>query len=275
VVIRLSQVIPIVFFCVLAACDFRIAAPGEVRGFVGPTLLIDADKAPPYSQKLNLVSINTVLESSKLAVAEKLAGYQRLGMDVHLPGSSDPHYQRLEMVFSTVHYSSHLSDQKLFPILIERPEFQAYTMGGREIIFYRGLIEMLSDDELAFVIGHELAHIAIGHIGQKRSRDVVNVPLAESQNRYGDFFSIANEEEADLLAIIYSYRAGYSPHAAVNMWSKLSSEDKPALYDLFTATHPSVKNRAALLATVVNNFDKTIGDYDAASLLVCNPIYCQ
>jgi len=81
------------------------------------------------------------------------------------------------------------------------PIFNAYSKRGN-ITLNRGLVDALNDDELAFVIGHEMAHAILGH----------NTP--------GHLGGVAAELEADRYGVRFAMRAGYDPEAAVSVIKK-------------------------------------------------------
>jgi predicted Zn-dependent protease len=159
-------------------------------------------------------------------------------------------------------------------------------MPGGKIMVYTGLIEKVktTDDELAAVIGHEIAHALREH-GRERmslayaqqggiallaaalgSRKNTQTAVALGAATMGAqlFFALPNsrtqETEADRMGLELSARAGYNPAAAVSLWKKMGEVggDKPAE---FFSTHPSDKTRIAdiesLLPTVMPLYEQT------------------
>lgn len=69
-------------------------------------------------------------------------------------------YYRLVRVFDRIHTSSHLRNERWRPVLIDRNSFNAFTTGGTYIVVHSELMKQLkSDDELAAVLGHEIATV--------------------------------------------------------------------------------------------------------------------
>ncbi len=165
-------------------------------------------------------------------------------------------------------------------------QVNAYCMPGGKIMVYTGLIEKVktTDDELAAVIGHEIAHALREH-GRERmslayaqqggiallaaalgSRKNTQTAVALGAATMGAqlFFALPNsrtqETEADRMGLELSARAGYNPAAAVTLWKKMGEVggDKPAE---FFSTHPSDKTRIAdiesLLPTVMPLYEQT------------------
>jgi predicted Zn-dependent protease len=155
--------------------------------------------------------------------------------------------------------------------LIKSDELNANCGPGGKIIVYSGLIDTLklSDDELAAVMGHEIAHALREHGREAMSKaygiqmaksgagtllglgqdslaladTVVNYSLTLPNSR-------ANENEADLLGLELSARAGYNPNAAITLWQKMQAQ-AGASQPEFMSTHPASANRIASLQAAI------------------------
>lgn len=147
--------------------------------------------------------------------------------------------------------------------VISSKEVNAWCMPGGKITVYTGLIERLrpTDDELAAVMGHEIAHALREH-GRERASQVMaqNVAISIigaatgmsgaaqdlSQVMLDVTLNLPNsrafETEADRIGVELAARAGYDPRAAVSLWqkmSKLGDGERPQ----FLSTHPSHESR--------------------------------
>src|SRR5882672_2192505 len=115
-------------------------------------------------------------------------------------------------------------------------------MPGGKIAVYTGLIEKLkiTDDELAAVMGHEISHALREHARERMGRQVATgvglsvveiftgIPLGDlgqtlAQSMFVLPNSRENEQEADRIGVELAARAGYDPHAAVTLWTKMAS----------------------------------------------------
>lgn len=138
-------------------------------------------------------------------------------------------------------------------------EVNAWCMPGGKIAVYTGLIEKLNvtDDELAAVIGHEIAHALREHARERASEQKVagsfisigsallgvgGLGQQGAEFAYMGLIGLPNsrshETEADRIGVELAARAGYDPRAAVTLWQKMgkvSSNSTPA----FLSTHPS------------------------------------
>ncbi|MFZ3185002.1 MAG: M48 family metallopeptidase [Pseudomonas sp.] len=151
--------------------------------------------------------------------------------------------------------------------LIDSDELNASCGPGGKIIVYSGLIEQLhlSDDELAAVMGHEIAHALREHGREAMSKAYAtqmaqqgigallglgqdSMALADNVVQYSMTLpnSRDNENEADLIGLELSARAGYNPQAAISLWQKMSSASAGAPPE-FMSTHPASSTRIAAL----------------------------
>jgi len=145
-------------------------------------------------------------------------------------------------------------------------QLNAYCMPGGKIMVFSGLVEKIdaSDDELAAVIGHEIAHALREHGRERMSQayiqqygmqaltalagDGLTGVLATQGAELGTqlFFSLPNsreqEREADRIGLELAARAGYNPNAAVTLWQKMAAES-PNSPPEFLSTHPASQNR--------------------------------
>ena len=144
-------------------------------------------------------------------------------------------------------------------------DMNAYAMPGGKIMVYSGLVEQLhlSDAELAAVLGHEISHALREHTRERVSRAYAqqaallgialavgagpgSLDLANSvaQVTFELPHSRSQEAEADVMGLELMARAGYDPHAAVTLWTKMMAANKGG-GSQFLSTHPSSANRIA------------------------------
>jgi len=135
----------------------------------------------------------------------------------------------------------------------------AFALPGGKIGVFTGLLQVAqTQDQLAAVIGHEVAHVIAGHSSERVSESmaaelgisVVQASTGVDAQMLGVatnvFFLLPNsrthESEADLLGMDYMAKAGFDPRASVTLWqnmSKASSQKPPELL----STHPSDSTR--------------------------------
>lgn len=153
----------------------------------------------------------------------------------------------------------------------------AFVLPGGRVGVNTGLFKVVqNDDQLAAVLGHEIAHNQYNHAQQRSTRTGLaqlglslgarifgrNDPeLANRIARYGGAgaqlgfllpFSRQQELQADRLGVDYMVRAGYRPTEAVTLWRNFSSQ-RQAAAPQFLSTHPSDSTRIAQLETYVRS----------------------
>lgn len=147
-------------------------------------------------------------------------------------------------------------------------ELNAWCMAGGKMAIYTGLIERLalSDDEIAAVMGHEIAHALREHAREQISKSmatglgisVAGALLGVGQAGQGLMSQVAkvtfelpnsreHETEADRMGVELAARAGYDPRAAVTLWNKMAGQSAGAPPQ-WLSTHPSHATRQRDLA---------------------------
>ncbi len=125
--------------------------------------------------------------------------------------------------------------------LLSSKQINAFCMPGGKIAFFTGLIEQLklNDDEVAMVMGHEVAHALREHARERMGKSAAtNIGLEIGAALFGLGgagrtlagmgaqllslkFSRDDESEADLVGMELAARAGYDPRSGVSLWTKM------------------------------------------------------
>ena len=136
---------------------------------------------------------------------------------------------------------------------------------------HTGIIDRLNltDDEIAAIMGHEMAHALREHGRERASRSGATqlglsvlasaIGLTEGQTQIAGMatqlgldlpFNRGQESEADSLGLELMARAGYNPQAAISLWNKMSaaSQGEPPQ---FLSTHPGAQNRIRTLQSLM------------------------
>jgi len=122
--------------------------------------------------------------------------------------------------------------------LAQTSTINAYA-DGKNITMTAGMMNFVkNDDELALIIGHELAHNTMGHI----RKIIGNIILSGGATRYTRPF----ESESDYVGLYYMVRAGYSPEGVENFWRRLAVTSPK--YIARDKTHPRYPNRYLSIA---------------------------
>lgn len=117
---------------------------------------------------------------------------------------------------------------------------------GKHMVINAGMVDFVeNDNELALIIGHEMAHNTMGHI----RKSIQNIVLSGLATRYTRPF----ESEADYVGLYYQVRAGYSPEGVEDFWRRLSLQN---LKNVARAkTHPTFPDRFVRLAAARNEIE--------------------
>ena len=164
--------------------------------------------------------------------------------------------------------------------LIGSQELNAFCMPGGKIAFYYGILEKLrlSDDEVATIMGHEVAHALREHARERMGKTTatrVGAGLISSLLGLGNVgdtllnmggqlltlkFSREDETEADLVGMELAARSGYDPAAGVSLWQKMGQASKGAPPQ-WLSTHPAGPTR---IHDIEANLPKVSGLYQRA-----------
>lgn len=164
-------------------------------------------------------------------------------------------------------------------------DINAWAMPGGKMAVYTGLIERLNatDDELAAVMGHEIAHALREHARERIARQMSTQAAStigsiaiqiltgvqldpQLAGTVGEAVFVLpnsreNEQEADVIGVELMARAGYDPHAALTLWQKMGQASGGGGPPEFLSTHPSSATRLRELQAYV---DKVMPLYQAA-----------
>ena len=164
--------------------------------------------------------------------------------------------------------------------LIGSYQINAFCMPGGKIAFYTGILEQLklTDDEVAMIMGHEIAHALREHARERIGKGAAtNIgagvlsqlfglgQVGQTLTNYGAQlltlqFSREDESESDLVGMELAARAGYDPRAGVTLWQKMGAANKGAPPQ-WLSTHPSGTSR---IAEIEANLPKVMPLYEKA-----------
>ncbi|RZT38604.1 M48 family metallopeptidase [Cupriavidus agavae] len=187
-----------------------------------------------------------------------------------LLGDDDPQVQRLReigirLLPQTVLWNPRAGRWPWEINVIRANQVNAFCMPGGKMAVYTGLLDdlKLTDDEVAMVMGHEIAHALEEHARQRAAQAEIsnlganvvsqltgfgnlgNMDIGANAKMLSLRFSRREETEADLIGMDIAARAGYDPRAAITLWRKMGTV--LAAGDEFTSTHPSGRSRIAVL----------------------------
>ena len=192
--------------------------------------------------------------------------------------ATDPRYQRLERIFARIVSASHAAEEagrSAEFALIDDSQWNALALGGNKTVFFTGLTGSLNDDELAAVVGHELAHNTAAHISEHAAARIVSLATERGRKRgWREAYTYKDEQEADDLGILYAALAGYDPAAAAALWEQRADSG----YAWFR-THPTsverVRRNRETAGKVRRYYRPGRANPEAKTILDCNVLYCR
>ena len=128
--------------------------------------------------------------------------------------------------------------------VIRSPDIRMYCLPGGKIVIYSGILDRvrLNDNELAMLLGHEIAHALREHARERLGEQ--QAAQLDSSGTIPQLFGLADlgatvlgigsqllemkytptdETEADVIGSDIASRAGYDPRAAITLWDKLAA----------------------------------------------------
>lgn len=171
--------------------------------------------------------------------------------------------------------------------VVTNNEPNAWCMAGGKIAVFTGLISRLNatDDELAFLLAHEIGHALGEHTSAKQSMQILtNIALLtynsqhknnpQLQQKVQDLstllitlpYSRSEENQADKIGLDLATRAGYRPEASISLWEKMIALNLPQNSE-FMSTHPSFDTRISNLKTLINSPNSSNSDQETLGLV--------
>ncbi|MEY8876792.1 MAG: M48 family metallopeptidase [Leptothrix sp. (in: b-proteobacteria)] len=221
--------------------------------------------------------------------AAAVKNYQALRSDASgkgaLLGDNDPQVIRLRAIAERLipfsyEWNARARNWKWEVNVLASNELNAFCMPGGKIAFYLGILRQLqlSDDEVAMIMGHEMAHALREHAREQMGKQMATQgaigigaalfglgDLARTAANYGGKlltlkFGREDESEADLVGMELAARAGYDPASGVSLWKKMMAASKGAP-PAFLSTHPPSDSR---IRDIEANLPKVEGLYARA-----------
>ena len=169
--------------------------------------------------------------------------------------------------------------------LISSKSVNAFCMPGGKIAFFTGIIDelKLADDEIASIMGHEIAHALLEH-GRARMSEALlknaGISVAAALFNLGSLsteliaqaanlavtlpYARKQESDADLVGMELAARAGYDPRAAAAVWHKMAAlgrQKSGGQSPQFLSTHPSHETR---IKEIEANLPRVMPLYESA-----------
>jgi len=278
----------------------RRFAPSLAAALLGLALLVPADvqaqreaasEAPEgiavgrTSRALGLASAAEVEKSATLQYSELI---RQAAAQKALAPADHPQTIRLRriaarLVEQSARFNPRAKEWHWEVNLIGSRQINAFCMPGGKIAFFSGILDTLklTDDEVAMVMGHEMAHALREHgrerVGKMRLAQIGTViaSIGGALLGFGDLggqvasgaaqltmlkYGRDDETEADLVGLELAARAGFDPRAGVIVWQKMAAVGK-GQPPQWLSSHPSHDSR---ISEISRNLDRVMPLYASA-----------
>lgn len=150
-------------------------------------------------------------------------------------------------------------------VVFESDQLNAFALPGGKVGFYTALINLAAnDDEIAIVMGHEVAHVSSRHGAERQSQAMAialggaALGIGTSNDKNQEYYLLAygvgstlgslaysrhHETEADVVGLRFAAKAGYDPRAAASFWRKMAAKETGGRPPVLLSTHPSSQER--------------------------------
>lgn len=223
-------------------------------------------------KQLMLVSEAEVIQMAQQGFAQQNAQARTKGVLI----TSGPEYTRVanvmrRLVPQVAHFRPDAAAWPWELVLINANDLNAHVMPGGKVTFYTGMIRQLNmtDDEIAAVLGHEMAHALREHSREQLSQNQAGelavalggalLGASQAQMEMAGIakqlaldmpFSRRMESEADVYGLELAARAGYNPAAALTLWDKMAAAGA-GQGPSYLSTHPSAADRKTRISSLL------------------------
>ena len=248
-----------IYGCVGCACGLGAGVALAREG-------VEVGKESAFAKLVPATEVEQSARQQYSQMMKEASSKGALGPDDH------PQVQRLrrianELIPHSYEWNPRAREWKWEVNLIGSNQINAFCMPGGKIAFYTGILSQLklTDDEVAMVMGHEIAHALREHARERMGKAAATNGLAtigstvasvffgvnpnltdfvakQGANLLNLKFSRDDETEADLVGMEIAARGGYDPRSGVTLWQKMSAANKGAPPQ-WLSTHPSGNTR--------------------------------
>lgn len=250
--------------CGCAFHSRRLFTAGLLAGAAWPAWAREGVEVQRNSRFTKLVPAETVEQ----AAVQQYAQLQREATQKGALAPPDhPQVQRLRAIAQRIvphsyEWNERAKSWKWEVNLIGSRELNAFCMPGGKIAFYMGILQQLqlNDDEVAIIMGHEMAHALREHAREQMGKQMATrgaIELGAALFGLGNTgrtiagiggqlltlrFGREDESDADLVGLDLAAHAGYNPRAGVSLWQKMGAASKGAPPQ-WLSTHPAGPTR--------------------------------
>lgn len=245
----------------------RLVLTGALAALMGAGVVAHAREGVEVGRQSKFSKLVSADQVEQAAAQQYLQLQQQAVAQKALLPDTHPQVVRLKTIAKrlipyTAEWNPRANQWQWEVIALQSDEINAFCMPGGKIAFYTGIIEKLklTDDEVAMIMGHEMAHALREHARERMGKTAatrLGANLLSSVLGLGNTgdallniggqlltmkFGREDESESDLIGMELAARAGYDPRSGVTLWQKMAAASKGAPPQ-FLSTHPSSDTR--------------------------------
>jgi predicted Zn-dependent protease len=247
----------------------RITIPVQFFLLIAFIFLLQACAVNPVTNRRELMLVS---EDKEFGIGQSVDKQVREEMGIYL---EKPELTNLlKEIVAAIGKKSHRPDIIYRAEIVDTPDFNAFAVPGGFVYVHRGLLERINSvDELASVMGHEIAHVSARHSASQMSKQqILNIGVLGASiatggeiQKFGDLvnmgsvlafskFSRDDERQADYLGIHYMVDAGFNPNGAIEAMKTIQrvSNSEPGSLETWFMTHPPTSERVTNLTRELN-----------------------
>ncbi len=235
----------------------------RLRWLIPAVLLLAGCAKTPVTHRSQLM-----LVSPRAEIEMGLSESEKIKQNATVLPAGDPRVQRLRRIGGRIAAAADRPDYRWEFNIIVSGQVNAFCLPGGKVFFYTGILKLMdNDDQIATVMGHEIAHalarhgaermsmqmlrqagavaLAAGTRGEPGSRRLAYLAAYGLGTQVGVMlpFSRKHEHEADEIGIYLMWKAGYDPRQSVLFWKKMAELSRGKAPPEFLSTHPSDEAR--------------------------------
>lgn len=234
----------------------------QFKNLAAAALLLSGCATAPVTKRSQFIMVSPQEEMAMGATeAQKVIQTSKISTDQVLQG-------RIKRIGKRIAAVSGRNDYAWEFTVIDDATPNAFCLPGGKVFFYTGILKITeNDDQIATVMGHEIAHALARHGAERMSMQMasnigaqvlaaaLNIP-AQYQTLYSQAYGITShvglvlpysrkfENEADQIGVYLMWKAGYDPAQALRFWEKMALLSKSGQKTpVFLSTHPADEER--------------------------------
>jgi hypothetical protein len=175
-------------------------------------------------------------------------------------------FEKMLHFTSEARYNSHLN---IF--VVNERELNAFSVPGGNIYVFSKMVNEFTDDELAYVIGHEIGHLENLHLLENVQKINLLGDYSKWYDFLGDPLTQKDEKEADYAGVYLAHKAGYDPRAALTVLKKIDNATRVFKIPKILCSHPPAKERIRCLDAYLDQVERRTKKSPICSIFISLP----